>query len=72
MEEIRVKIQIEIEENEFIEGNEISWIEANKIANRNCKGLIYLKNVMDINSKQNSIYAWLKDDDSQEYYLIRL
>lgn len=65
-------IKIETLDEKIIEGYEITWIEANKIAHGNCAGLTYLMNVTDINSTKNTVYAWFKDDATNINYLIRI
>lgn len=62
-------IKIEVDEM-IIDGILVDLSELNKIARKGCKGLTYLMNVMDDNTA--NCYMWLRDDDNETNYLVKI
>ena len=65
-------IKIETLDDKTIEGKLITMSKLNEIARKNCVGLTYLMNVMDVNSVTNTCYMWFKDDSADRSYLVEL
>lgn len=64
-----VKYQIEVDEK-IVDGFLVDFVELNKIARNNYKGLIYLMNVMDDNT--TNYYMWLKNDNDNINYFVKI
>lgn len=63
MEKITVK-----DDGLVVDGEIIDRAEINRIARMNCKGLLYLMNIMDDDTGR--CYMWFKDDDKGVNYLL--
>lgn len=56
--------------NGTIDGTLVTWADLNRITRQNCIPLSYIMNVTD--DVLGTVYAWFKDDKTEENYLLEI